>query len=490
MNPRTARRMGLAGAAVSAAAVASVALAHPFGPTGPSSSQSPYLDPAPGVEITSILTVGDSVNTKPDGVTPYRMVGIPDGLGAYRSGNGTFTVLMNHELVGSAGAVRAHGATGAFVSKWTIRTRDLTVLRGEDLIRRVALWNPATGGFDAPALGRVIQRLCSADLPDRGAFYDERSRTGYTGRLFMNGEEIGAEGRAFATTEDGIAYELPHLGRFSWENSVTQPGTGRRTVVVGTDDSTPGQVYVYVGTKRVTGNPVERAGLVGGTLYGVRVVGHPAESIPDGIPSGTRFELVPLGDVSGRSGAQLQAASTAAGVTEFRRPEDGAWNPRRRGQFLFVTTASFAEESRLFSLDFDDAREVTDGGAVRMLLEGTEGPRMMDNMTVTDRGQVLIQEDPGNQDHLARIWRYDLRTDALTEVARHDDARFTPGAPGFLTRDEESSGIIPMDDILGEGWFLGDVQAHGAIGDAELVEGGQLFAMRIPRGLAHGRDDD
>ncbi len=67
--------------------------------TSPSSSQSPYLlRSQPGIVTKSILTVGDSVNTKPDGVSPYRMVGIPDGLGAYDNGDGTFTVLMNHEL--------------------------------------------------------------------------------------------------------------------------------------------------------------------------------------------------------------------------------------------------------------------------------------------------------------------------------------------------------------------------------------------------------
>ena len=60
---------------------------------------------------------GDSVNFKPDGVTPYRMVGIPDGLGAYDNGNGTFTVLMNHEIAGGGGVARAHGSAGAFVSK-------------------------------------------------------------------------------------------------------------------------------------------------------------------------------------------------------------------------------------------------------------------------------------------------------------------------------------------------------------------------------------
>ena len=52
--------------------------------TGPSSSQSPYIVRSqPGVVVKAIMTVGDSVNLKPDGVTPYRMVGIADGLGAF-----------------------------------------------------------------------------------------------------------------------------------------------------------------------------------------------------------------------------------------------------------------------------------------------------------------------------------------------------------------------------------------------------------------------
>ena len=34
------------------------------------------------------------------------MVGIPDGLGAFDNGDGTFTVLMNHEL-GNTQGVRA-----------------------------------------------------------------------------------------------------------------------------------------------------------------------------------------------------------------------------------------------------------------------------------------------------------------------------------------------------------------------------------------------
>ena len=65
--------------------------------TGPSSSASPYmLRVEPGVVTAAILTTGDAV----DG---YRLAGIPDGLGAFDNVNGTFTLLVNHEIPGSAG---------------------------------------------------------------------------------------------------------------------------------------------------------------------------------------------------------------------------------------------------------------------------------------------------------------------------------------------------------------------------------------------------
>lgn len=80
----------------------------------------PYLiGSEPNVRFSVIATVGDALDTKTDG-TPYRLVGIPDGLGAFDSGDGTITVLMTHELGGTVGIVRDHGAAGAFVSQWTI----------------------------------------------------------------------------------------------------------------------------------------------------------------------------------------------------------------------------------------------------------------------------------------------------------------------------------------------------------------------------------
>ena len=111
---------------------------------------------------------------------------------------------------------------------------------------------------------------------------------------------------------------------------------------------------------------------------------------------------------------------------------------------------------------------------------GSAGPQMFDNITVDHRGRVLMQEDVGNQAYLGGVWLYDIAGGSLVKVAEHDPARFTPGGSGFLTKDEESSGIVPAP-FLGEGWYLLDVQAHYTT-TGELVQGGQLLAMHVPPG--------
>jgi hypothetical protein len=445
--------------------------------TGPSSSQSPYLlGTQPGVVTKSILTVGDAVNFKADGVTPYRMVGIPDGLGAFDNGDGTFTLLMNHEIPGN-GIVRDHGLRGAFVSKWIIDKATLTVLHGEDLIKHAWHWDAATYAY-VPETIRY-QRFCSADLPALSAFYNAATGNGYNGRIYMNGEESGTEGRAVAHVLDGNSFELPWLGKLAWENSVANPGTGDKTVVAGTDDGPGGQVYFYVGQKTTSSHPVAAAGLAGGSLYGLKVTGYAFEDPATGIPSGTPFTCFNLGDVSGLTGLEMDTNSVNGGVTTFQRPEDGCWDPSNPNDFYFVTTASFTGNSRLWRLRFTDASNPAAGGTISMLINGSEGVKMMDNITINKNGKMLIQEDVGNNAHIGKVWGYSLATGSLEIVAQHDPNRFLTGAPGFLTQDEESSGVIPVDDILGSGWFLMDVQAHYGT-DAELVEGGQLVAIHLP----------
>src|SRR5687767_13212389 len=105
---------------------------------GPSSSQTPYVTPVKtGVQINSIITVQDVIGG-------YKMCGLADGLGAFDNGDGTFTVLMNHEIGNNSGIARAHGSKGAFVSKWIVNKSNLSVVSGSDLIKTVKLWNGST----------------------------------------------------------------------------------------------------------------------------------------------------------------------------------------------------------------------------------------------------------------------------------------------------------------------------------------------------------
>ena len=410
-------------------------------------------------------------------MTPYRMVGIPDGLGAFDNSDGTFTLLANHELSGAEGITRAHGFRGAFVSRWTIDKETLTVLHGEDLMQQVFVWNCGSNAY--VPLAAPLSHFCSADLPALSAFYNAASGLGYNGRIYMNGEEM-AEGRSFGHLMNGNSYELPWLGKFAHENSVANPATGNKTVVAGLDDTNSrGQVYIYVGDKTASADSIEAAGLKNGSLYGIKVTGFPLENVNTGIPSGTPFTLYNLGDVHCLTGSQLETLSVANDVTRFWRPEDGSWDPVNPHDFYFVTTASFSGASRLWRLRFNDPANPATGGTIDMLLNGTEGQKMLDNIAITRRGEAVALEDAGNNAHLGKVWHYKIATGSLTMVAQHDPDRFAPGAPHFLTIDEESSGVIPMDDILGEGWYLLDVQAHYGT-DTELVEGGQFLALHLP----------
>jgi Ca2+-binding RTX toxin-like protein len=457
--------------------------------TGPSSSSSPYvIGTDPNVVTKSLLTVGD-------GVGGYVLAGIPDGMGAFDNGDGTFTLLVNHEIGATAGAMHAHGAAGSFVSKWIIDKTTLEVLSGQDLMQHAWMYNPATQAYEdhSAALGNGIAfaRFCAADLAKESAFYNPVSGLGFDGgRLYLNGEEAGTEGRAMAHvaggTLDGNSYELAWLGNMSFENVVASPYSGNKTVVAALDDVTGGQVYFYYGDKKASGNPIEMAGLTGGHLFGVQVAEFTASAneapnslTPLGADNQSPFTLADLGDASALTGAQLETASDAAGVAGFLRPEDGAWDTLNADRFYFVTTNSFSSPSQLWALDFVDASNPALGGTIKLLLDGSEGQKMFDNLTVDGLGRVILQEDPGNNAYLAKIWAYDPAADSLTELASHDPDRFVPGGSSFLTQDEESSGIIDVTDILGsagEQVYLLGVQAHYPIA-GDLVEGGQLLLM-------------
>src|SRR5262245_52078725 len=264
-------RTGLIVAALAACAIGQT--------IGPSTTTGCYVLPnsalPPGaVATTALLTTGDSIGG-------YRLVGIPDGLGAFETA-GEFTLLVNHELGATAGVVRPHGSKGAFVSRWVLDTDTNAVLSGRDhhtastevypYDRVTGTWNAGTFAWD---------RLCSADLAPVSAF--SFGGLGTTNRIYLNGEEtrppsVPRHGAAWAHIVTGPAtnetWELPHLGQISWENVLPSPFPQVKTIVMCMDDSDaqtnpvlttePSELYVYVGNKQASGNDVTKAGLTGG----------------------------------------------------------------------------------------------------------------------------------------------------------------------------------------------------------------------------------
>jgi hypothetical protein len=227
---------------------------------------------------------------------------------------------------------------------------------------------------------------------------------------------------------------------------------------------------VYAGTKQASGSPVDKAGLTNGVRKAVSVTGFPVENCAVDFPNTPQpFTLTDTG-------------------AAFDRPEDGAWDPSNPNDYYFVTTASMTKHSRLWKLSFADAATPELGGTITKVLEGpaddtpsSVGPKMMDNLTINNRGQVLIQEDPGGNPYLAGIYQFDIGSGAVRRIADHDPQRFTPGGPVFDTIDEESSGII-WTPFLGAGKYLLDDQNHTKLADQAIVEKGQLLLLNVPPG--------
>lgn len=480
--------------------------------TGPSTTTTPYVQPVAGsgVAIKSLLTVGDSVGG-------YKLAGIPDGLGAFDNSDGTFTLLISQEIVNTLGAVRAHGGKGAFVSSWVINKSDLSVVSGADLIQNVFGWDATLQKSNTAANNAVsnpisFTRFCSSDLAAASAFYNAGSGLGSQARIFLNGEEGGSTGYALANVASGGSKGNTYvLGKFNpstngsgitavggWENLLANPFAQDKTVVIGNNDGGTGALTnalaVYVGTKTNSGSEADKAGLTNGALKFLSVTGNPLEitdttSRATGITNGTRFSL-----------------STSVSTT-FSRPEDGAWDPNDASKYYFVTTDRLDQVSdgtgaqvgvtRLWRLSFDDITNPDAGGKIDLLVDGdtVNGKKvnMFDNITIDKYGHILLQEDVGNAAHNGKIWEYDLATDSLKLLTQNDPSRFGDlglAATAPFTQDEETSGIIDLETILGAGWSLLVNQAHYTTGiSADLVEGGQLLALFNPNTYKSAQPD-
>ena len=208
---------------------------------------------------------------------------------------------------------------------------------------------------------------------------------------------------------------------------------------------------MYVGEKTNAGNVFDKAGLTNGDNHVLKIPGiatdaafRAAHNVGDKVP----FELREV-DWDATGNDQNTEAVTVGGLG-FNRME---------------------------------------GGTLELLLDGTEwvGLNKPDNMGIDDRGNIMIQEDPGGQTgvgkrvDLARIVAYRIKDGALAVAAQFDPTLFDPTTAGanLITQDEEASRIIPTDKQFGKNTWLFDAQVHKSAGDTELVERGQLLLLKV-----------
>jgi hypothetical protein len=145
-----------------------IAMAAPaMADIGPSTATAPYVVAiAPGVELTSILTTGDAIGG-------YTFSGIPDGMGAYDNEDGTFTLLVNHEMFADdlGGTIEmlldGTSAKGDYqmFDNMTVNADGSLILQEDpdNNAHNAELWkfNPATGemikqaGFDVALFGYI-----------------------------------------------------------------------------------------------------------------------------------------------------------------------------------------------------------------------------------------------------------------------------------------------------------------------------------------------
>ena len=183
-----------------------------------------------------------------------------------------------------------------------------------------------------------------------------------------------------------------------------------------------------------------------------------------------------------QTGAAQNTQAKAHGLS-LNRIEDGHWDPNHPNDYYFVTTeggdktapVSIARDGGgLWRLRFADIENPAAGATLTLLLDGSESlgatePKFNkpDNMTIDRHGNLLIQEDPGGNDHVARIVAYRL---SGRGARRRGPLRRGPLRPGATRRPgvpDDRRGVERHRRCRAasrDGTFLFDAQVHTAKG--------------------------
>lgn len=370
-----------------------------------------------GWKVFPVFTVGETI----DGYTPP---GILDGIGALKWNQRTTRVLVNHELVSSAGYPYelANGAvlTGARVSYFDIDRKTLGVC--DSGLAYDTIYNRAGKVVEGPQDLEFggLNRLCSSALFEKGEY-------GFKDDVYFTGEETGGGTEFVLDVKEGELWAVPAMGRAAWENVTAMDSGDRDTVaiLIG-DDREAAPLLLYVGekakSKRNKPGPdfLARNGLAKGRLY-VWVADNgdvtPEEFNGTGQCRGGNFveidyyrpDLAGNGDYDELGYATQEHQdwlADQAGAFKFSRPEDVATNPYDGTEAALASTGRggrFPSDNwgimYTVNIDFDDLSAevciIYDGDdAGGFLFDHPDfGIRSPDNIDWADDGYIYINED-------------------------------------------------------------------------------------------------
>jgi Bacterial protein of unknown function (DUF839) len=477
---------------VSVTAVIAVATAATGGTsqTGFKTAKGPYLVPtASGVQVDPIISAGDTGGA----LGSYQMSGIPDGLGDYRGdARGRAVVVMNHELGRSF--PNTPPGVDTRITRLEIDRSNHSVFTAEYLFE-------GNEGFE---------RFCSATLItlDGDPFYF----TGEEAVPMLPAQPPGPahDGSSIVMDPDtGMWVETEHFGHFQHENVVPLRMRSKWVFLSSEDDFRPGPSYLYAYISDTFNGGIRG---VEGSLY-VWKANNAAKNQNTAVAKNESIPgtFVPLTQAQNSDSTALKAAATAADAFEFDRLEDIAVRPDVRGRTYIADTGKPPNTARGRIYQFDVNPNNPLQATLKMILnaDAATNPDDMynpDNMDASSR-VLMIQEDresafrggpvppnpPVADAGFSRVLEYNFRTGVLRSVARVNTP--APIRPG----NWESSGIIDASNTLGSGWWLLDVQAHGAFAPqpgptlapgSSTGEDGQLLAMFVPGSTGGGGDDD
>jgi len=396
----------------------------------------------PELTFTSLLTNGE-FTTGFDASSVYTPVGIFDGMGAFANGNGTYTLLVNHELGATGGyGYRLDGVAGTFtgarISSFLVdidfdndpsNGYQSRILQGGLAYDRIFLDGSDVAISAVAELGAAgFKRFCSANLIEAGSF----GGRGFVDRVYLVGEEefTGVGGAFFALDVASRAlHEVEGFGRGTWESATLIDTGNPNTVAVLLFDDAEAPLYLWVGTKSTAPGAsfLERNGLATsqGSLY--TFVPELADTGLAGLNSEDLLGVDLNTPVAGRwvdlkalnpsytelSAGALRQLAAANGAILLSRIEDGDVNPANGQQAVFVATGTRGFNNgdlygNVYTIDFTKAfnpsgllaagnttplRVIYDADR---LADPTSGLRNPDNLAWGTDGFVYLQEDRAN----------------------------------------------------------------------------------------------